>query len=85
MAFIGASSSAAFFFLMARRLMPFIAFAFFPPFLIALRIALRIYISTRGAPPQGFPYRPEKGRPPAGGDHGPVQARMGLGRFIPEV
>ena len=42
-AFIGASSAAAaFFFLMARRFMPFMAFAFFPPFLIALRIALRI-------------------------------------------
>ena len=32
MAFIGASSAAAaFFFLMARRFMPFMAFAFLPP------------------------------------------------------
>ena len=37
MAFIGASSgAAAFFFLMARRFIPFTAFAFFPPFLIYL-------------------------------------------------
>ena len=37
MAFIGASSgAAAFFFLMARRFMPFMAFAFFPPFRIFL-------------------------------------------------
>merc|ERR1719337_112281 len=50
-AFIGASSAAAaFFFLMARRFIPFMAFAFLPPFLIALRIALRIAfaMSTEG-------------------------------------
>ena len=37
MAFIGASSAAAaFFFLMARRFMPFMAFAFLPPLRISL-------------------------------------------------
>ena len=50
-AFIGASSgAAAFFFLMARRFMPFMALPFFPPFRIAFRIALRIAfaMSTEG-------------------------------------
>merc|ERR1719174_3555378 len=43
MAFIGASSgAAAFFFLMARRFMPFMALAFLPPLRIAFLIALRI-------------------------------------------
>ena len=45
MAFIGASSAAAaFFFLMARRFIPFIAFAFLPP--------LRIYLFSSGAVPR---------------------------------
>ena len=50
-AFIGASSgAAAFFFLMARRFMPFMALPFFPPLRIAFRIALRIAfaMSTEG-------------------------------------
>ena len=73
MAFIGASSgAAAFFFLMARRFMPFIAFPFFPPFLIALRIALRIafaMLESTGPRRAGETLNELRAPPPPGEDH----------------